>query len=360
MNRYQPARIVVEASVADAPLTRRILHRLAGTPFEIVEALTPEIRRIAEATDPISAGKGVMAISRFHGRFLKKCPGTQGFVCCNYAVINTVTGCPLDCTYCILQAYLANNPMIRIFANTGDLFSELEDALAASPQRHFRIGTGELTDSLALDSVTDFSRELVPFFAAQRNATLELKTKTDCVENLLDLPHGGRTVVGWSVNPESLIRSDEKGAPSLAERLDAARRCHGAGYRIAFHFDPIVFEPGWEERYRPVVEKIFEAVPAVSVAWVSLGGLRFPPELKPFMQNRFPESRLTTGEFVPCRDNKFRTIRPIRVPGFRKMVSWIRGYGPTVPVYLCMESRDVWESVFGELPSGIENLAGIF
>ena len=360
MNRYQPARIVVEASVAEAPLTRRILKRLAGTPIDVVETVSAEIGRIADTVDPIAVAKGVLAISRFHGPFLKKCPGTQGFVCCNYAVINTVTGCPLDCTYCILQNYLANNPMIRIFANTGDLFSQLEEAFAASPQRHFRIGTGELTDSLALDSVTDFSRELVPFFGAQKNATLELKTKTDSVENLLDLPHGGRTVVGWSVNPESLIRSDEKGAASLAARLDGARRCHDAGYRVAFHFDPIVFERGWEERYRPVVAQIFEAVPPEAIAWISLGGLRFPPELRPFMRNRFPESRLTTGEFVPCRDNKYRYIRAIRVPGYRKMVSWIRVHSPAAPLYLCMESRDVWGLVFGELPSGIESLAGIF
>jgi len=31
-----------------------------------------------------------------------------------------------------------------------------------------------------------------------------------------------------------------------------------------------------------------------------------------------------------------------------------------VPVYLCMESREVWERVFERIPSGIENLAGIF
>ena len=32
--------------------------------------------------------------------------------------------------------------------------------------RQFRIGTGELADSLALDPLTGLSRELVPFFAA--------------------------------------------------------------------------------------------------------------------------------------------------------------------------------------------------
>jgi spore photoproduct lyase len=360
MELYRPQRIVVEQGVSDYPLTKRVLERFPEVPSETVEDFAPEIRRVASETDPIAAGKGVLVISRFRGQFLKKCPGTQGFVCCNYAVMNTATGCTLDCTYCILQDYLKNNPIIRIFANTDDLFAELQAAFSVSPDRLFRIGTGELTDSLALDPVTDFSREIVPFFARQKNANLELKTKTNHVENLLDLPHGGRTVVAWSVNPEGLIRSDEKGSASLEQRLDAAKRCHGAGYRVAFHFDPIVFDRGWEASYSPVVEALFEAVPAESIAWISLGGLRFPPELKEIMASRFPESRLLAGEFVPCPDNKFRYIRPIRVRGYRQMLSWIRSFGPRVPVYLCMESRDVWELVFKKVPVRIKNLAGIF
>ena len=35
---------------------------------------------------------------------------------------------------------------------------------------------------------------------------------------------------------------------------------------------------------------------------------------------------------------------------YRKMVSWIRRAAPTVKIYLCMESREVWEQVFGYAP----------
>jgi hypothetical protein len=36
---------------------------------------------------------------------------------------------------------------------------------------------------------------------------------------------------------------------------------------------------------------------------------------------------------------------------YRKMVRWIRRAAPTVKIYLCMESRQVWEQVFGFAPS---------
>ena len=175
MNRYQPARIVVEASVAEAPLTGRILKRLAGTPFDVVETVSAEIGRIAEAVDPIAAGKGVLAISRFHGPFLKKCPGTQGFVCCNYAVINTVTGCPLDCSYCILQAYLETKEPVY-FTNFEDLEKELLEI--SRTQRYLRIGTGELTDSLALDPQTNFSQKILSIFEKFPGIVFEFKTKS--------------------------------------------------------------------------------------------------------------------------------------------------------------------------------------
>jgi len=341
-------------------MTRRIMENLSGLPCEVVRDADSLMRELAGEEDPLAEGKKWLLISRFRGNFLKKCPGTQGFVCCNYSVVNAATGCPLDCTYCILQMYLKNNPMIRVFANTEDLYSELEATFRGAGGRRFRVGTGELTDSLALDPITGFSREIVPFFARQENAILELKTKTDCVENLLDLPHQGKTVIGWSVNPESVIVSDERGASSLEDRLSAAVRCHAAGYRIAFHFDPILFDPGWEDRYHPVVRQVLAGVPAESIAWISLGGVRFPRALKEIMRERFPRSCIRAGEFVPCPDSKFRYLRPVRVPGYRKMVEWIRRAVPQVPIYLCMESREVWEAVFRTLPSRIENLAGIF
>ncbi len=357
---FSPERILIEAGAEDLPMTRRILARLPGVPVETLRALGPWIRQTARDADAARAAKNWLVISRYPGTFLKKCPGTQGFVCCNYWVINAATGCPLDCTYCILQGYLENNPMIRVFANTDTLFSELERAFAAARGRRFRVGTGELTDSLALDGLTDLSRELVPFFARHTNAQLELKTKTDQVGNLLDLAHQGRTVIGWSVNPPPVIASDEQGTAPLARRLRAAERCQSAGYPVSFHFDPMVLEHGWEGAYREVVRQIFETVPATSIAWISLGGLRFAPELKPIMRRRFPESRLVCGELVPCPDRKLRYLRTLRVPAYRRMLRWIRALGPQVPVYLCMESRDVWEAVYQGPPSELQNLEGLF
>jgi len=82
-----------------------------------------------------------------------------------------------------------------------------------------------------------------------------------------------------------------------------------------------------------------------------MGVLRTTPELKRTMRERFPASRLATGEQVFCPDGKLRYFQPLRVAMYRKMLAWIRRTAPTVKVYLCMESREVWRQVFGFAPS---------
>jgi spore photoproduct lyase len=153
------------------------------------------------------------------------------------------------------------------------------------------------------------------------------------------------------MNPQRVIDSDEDGTASLEERLAAARRCQEAGYRLGFHFDPMIEYAGWEKEYAELIEQIFAAVDWRRIAWLSMGVLRTTPELKRTMRDRFPRSRLITGEQVLCPDGKLRYFQPLRVAMYRKMLHWIRRAAPTVKVYLCMESKEVWQQVFGFAPS---------
>jgi len=285
------------------------------------------------------------------GEFFKKCPGSDGQVCCNYFVINFASNCPMDCSYCYLQEYLQDNAALKVFSNVGDLIDEAERTLQKHRGVFFRIGTGEITDSLALEPYTGMARELIPYFAERANVLLELKTKSDCVDSLLDLDPKGRVVVAWSMNPQPVIDLEEHDTASFSERLAAARRCLDAGYRLGFHFDPMIEYEGWQADYQAMLEAIFAGVDWRRLSWLSLGVLRETPGLKRTMRRRYPQTRLLTGEQVLCPDGKMRYFQPLRVEMYRKMVEWIRRQAPTVKIYLCMESREVWQQVFGFAPA---------
>jgi spore photoproduct lyase len=252
----------------------------------------------------------------------------------------------MECTYCFLQSYLTF-PYLVVYVNLDDLFRELRQRFAAEPDRVFRVGTGELADSLALDHLTGYGRSLVEFFAAQRNAILELKTKTDMVDNLLGLRHNRRTILAWSVNPPEIARLEELKTSSLPRRLAAASRCGEAGYPIGFHFDPLVHYPNWASDYREVVDRVFAAVPPEQVAWISLGGLRMPAAQRQGIKERFPHSSLPYGELIPAEDGKLRYFKGIRLEMYRSLLFWIKEHAPSARVYTCMERPEVWRRVFG-------------
>jgi spore photoproduct lyase len=349
MKLFQPEEVIIERGSEESPICRNLRNALPQVPFRIVETI--HNGDSAYAPQAFGAAKKKLLITRHKGEFLKKCPGSGGQVCCNYFVINFASNCPMDCSYCYLQEYLADNPALKVFSNIGDLLREADDLLSKHRGVFFRIGTGEITDSLALDRYIGFSREVIPFFAEQPNVLLELKTKSDCVEGLLGLDPKDRVVVSWSMNPQRVIESDEDGTASLNERLAAARRCQDAGYRVAFHFDPIIDYSGWEKDYAQLIEQTFATVDWRRVAWLSMGVLRTTPDLKRTMRARFPRSHLITGEQVLCPDGKLRYFQPLRVAMYRKMLGWIRRAAPMVKLYLCMESKEVWQQVFGFAPS---------
>jgi spore photoproduct lyase len=230
-----------------------------------------------------------------------------------------------------------------VFTNMDDLLGEVGTRLGQAPGRLFRIGTGEISDSLALDDLTHYSRRLVPFFGRLSNGILELKTKSDRIANLECLDHRGHTVVSWSINSRRITREEELKTASFDERLAAARRCQDWGYKIGFHFDPLIHYEGWETDYQGAVEDIFRVVDASRVAWVSLGSLRFTPHLREIVRHRFPKSKIPYGEFVPGHHRKIRYFRPIREEMYARMRSWIREAAPQAFVYLCMENRAAWE-----------------
>ncbi|MEK6197697.1 MAG: DNA photolyase, partial [Desulfobacterales bacterium] len=271
--------IHVEPDCIDHPVTREILARAGNIPVEVISEDNHRMPDLGFYPKSLTAGKRHLLLGKNRGRFFKPCPGTKEYICCDYQVLNIGMNCPMDCVYCILQAYL-NNPYLSFFVNVEDMLGELTEAFTQNPDRFWRIGTGEFTDSLALDQLTGLSRVLVQFMRSKKSAVLELKTKTDVVGNLEGLDHGGRTVVAWSLNSPVIVAREELRAASLDQRLAAAAKCASWGYKLAFHFDPIIYHSGWQDGYAETIERLFATVPKENIAWISMGCLRYLPALK--------------------------------------------------------------------------------
>jgi spore photoproduct lyase len=336
--------IIIEEQVRTSDLARKVLLAYPDLPVRWVDQEPP-----ATSLQPDPDTKKILFLTRFKGELIKPCPGTKDYICCGYQILHFGSNCPIRCSYCILQAYF-NQPYIRLFANSEELFSRLDAYVHEHKGEMLRLGTGEFTDSLALDSVTGFSTLLMEKVSAYPRLVVELKTKTVMIRNLLGRTPLKNIIPSWSLNASGIVSREEPGAASLSERLGAARTCQERGYLVGFHFDPLFLYNGWEEDYHRTVRDLFAQVSPERIAWISLGCFRFMPPLKSIIQERSPRSRYIYEEFIPALDRKMRYVQAVRVEIYRRMLQWIKGYGGNFPVYLCMENSSVWKKVFGFIP----------
>jgi len=336
---FKPEKIFVEKAVKKSYLVDNFRRRFPETKIEELNYYSDYLKTnkfsLAELKKPY------LFIVKEKWDFLKPCPCTKYHLGCGYWILNLGFGCPYDCSYCFLQHY-TNFPGIILPGNLEDFFDQF-DKFSQKLKKPIRIGTGEFSDSLALDHLTEYSKELIPYFQ-KKPVLFELKTKSANIDNLLKLKASKNIIISWSLNPENLIDSQEIAVATLRERLKAAKRVQAAGYGIGFHFDPIIHYSSWKDDYQQLIDTLYSQLPP-PFAWISLGTLRSNRQLKTITEMRFPKSDIFYGELLIGEDKKLRYPKALRKEIYPAMAGWIRKYDHHTPIYLCMESKDVWQAL---------------
>lgn len=281
---------------------------------------------------------------RPRGDIVRDCPGTRNHVCCGYKTIDLVEGCPLSCSYCILQAYM-NRPGIRITDDIDYVIGQIDEAIDRETEHVLRFGTGELSDSLALDRKYKLNWRLIDYFGRKKRAILELKSKWASIDHLISHlnPY---TVISFSLAPQQSIDREEKKTSPLYKRLKTARRAQEAGCFVGLHFDPIIIYPGFEKDYDYLIDDIGRILDPEKIIWLSMGLLRFPA---PLFDRFLSEGRksLLYGEFSRGEDGKYRYVKQERIRIYSRLYTRLMERCNGLFVYLCMERPDVWEKVTG-------------
>lgn len=325
-------------------------------PFADEQQLNENLARLKDSGVP---SKEVLVLKEFKGRVFQKCPGSKGMICCNYYLINTCFDCLYDCAYCFLRSYL-NSYGITQFTNTGRIFEEIESSPEYQNRKLIRLGTGEFTDSLMFDEFTGIASELIGFASTRPRIMLEFKTKSCSIDHLLDIPVKGNTVLAWSLNRQDMIDKFERGAASLEDRLEAARKAAEGGYYVAFHFDPLILTDGCFEKYLDIADRIFDEVDHEKIVWISMGGLRYIPSFREVLRFQKPDEELILSEMLTGHDGKMRYLKPERIECYRALLERIRSNSNRAFVYMCMESAEVWKAVFGADYKSSEDLENAF
>lgn len=342
---------------------------------ERVRSLYPADRIVVVEDDPFKDRKGSLTkkefelskkrlyLTPFQGEFFKRCPGStqkKVLACCNYHVLNLGQQCNFNCSYCYLQSYL-NTPVTKIYTNIDEALNELNAIAESRSELPFRVGTGEVIDSLSLDPLTLYSRKLIEFFRRYPSWILEFKTKSAAVDQFLDCTHAGNVVVSWSINPAVVIDKEEHGTASLDDRLDAARKCRDKGFPVAFHIDPMIWFPEWKDAYHDLVRRITELFTPQDINVVSIGALRFQPSQRHLMRERFGmDSWVTRAEMFPSEGGKMRYDARLRQEMFQHVLGTFKKVDEGYRIFFCMETPESWISAYDALPMKRPELQPLF
>ena len=330
---FYPKNVFIEKDASGTHLAKRFKSIFTESNFKEISSLKDyRSRNKNNKIENYNKRRDAVFIVNEYYDFFRKCPCTKNAYSCGYHIFNLGFGCTFECSYCYLQEY-TNTPGIILPANINRFFDEYN----LYKMEGLRIGTGEFTDSLALDDVTEYSLYLTEFFLNQKGTTFEFKTKSTNIKNILKAKHQDNIVVSWSVNPQNIIDKNEFFCPSLKKRINAMAECVKADYKIGLHFDPVIYNSEWEATYASLIENLFSRVKPESIAWISIGTLRFNPDIKRIIEKRFPENKILDEELILGYDRKLRYPYSVRYKIYKKMIELLFKHSRKLRLYLCME-----------------------
>ena len=198
--------------------------------------------------------------------------------------------CPFDCRYCFLQGMYQSAHHV-IYVNYEDFMDEIKQTVSEeeTPCTFF---SGYNADSLALEPITHFAREFLPFFSGLRNATLELRSKSANIRELLKHPASKNIIVAFSLNPDIICDQHEYKAASLSKRIKAIKQASAHGYSVGVRIDPVIYCNNFNAVYRSFIEHIAKEIGHCHIHSISLGGLRFPAKMHQKIVKLYPSNKL--------------------------------------------------------------------
>jgi len=301
----------------------------------------------------INGEKGIKKLHSERGVLLlrdRKSPFIEQFKhpigrCAKFYKLTAYNNCNFWCEYCYLYLTFRTQPISTHFMNYDQMYDEIMKFDRSRVPKSFKLlNLGELGDPLAVDYITGFAKQIIPFMPEHAPGTrLLFLTKSDCVDEILELDHGGQSIISFSLNTETVFQQLEHRTASPESRLAAAAKVQKAGYEVRLRIDPVIFYSTWEKDYIELVDKIFQFVQPTRI---TIGEYRPSNGLANHIGSRFPDSPLLRINKSMVREGgKLRYKKDQRIEMFRTIIETIKQNRSDIHIALCKEQPQIWKAL---------------
>lgn len=239
---------------------------------------------------------GVILAKNRDKLFYPGAPFCQSFGNEHFYYTSCVKNCCYDCSYCYLRGMYPCGYM-TVFVNLEDYFRELEQLLSTGESVYLCVSYD--TDLLALEPLLGYCERWIEFAAGHSNLKIEIRTKSGNAGLFKNVfrTSSENVIFAWTLSPEPVSNMAEKGMPSLAARLEAAKAAKDAGFPVRLCFDPMIFHNGWQKSYSDVISAAFSKLKPEEILDVSVGVFRISNNYLRRMRN-VSSDRITSFPYV--------------------------------------------------------------
>lgn len=282
--------IYIEEEIAEHPRTQEILARFPDA-IKIPCERYGEIFNRKAQNFRLQKKQPALILAKKHKGMVLPTPKQYGIGAEHNYYFSHMLNCLYDCRYCFLQGMFQSAHYV-LFINYEDFIEDIRTFLEKHTNQTVHFFSGYDCDSLALEPVTHFTDEFLPFFEENQNALLELRTKSTQIRNLLKRDPIENCVIAFSFTPDKIATAIEHKAPNVEKRLNAILDLQQAGWQIGLRFDPLIYTHDYKEGYAELFNEIFSKIDLDLVHSVSLGGFRLPKSYFRKIEKLYPDEKL--------------------------------------------------------------------
>jgi spore photoproduct lyase len=286
--------IYIEEGAEELPKSREILSRFP-------KASVIPCKHYKEVFNPsnqsfrLQKKNPALILAQQRGKLTHPIPQSYGVGGKHNFYFSHLLNCLYDCRYCFLQGMYPSAHYL-LFVNFDHFKGEIKKT-SNSLDDECWFFSGYDCDSLALESVTGFASDFLPFFQELPNAWIELRTKSVAIQSLQKIDPLERAVVAFSFTPQEISTQLEKGVPSVKTRIAAMQKVAEQGWKVGLRIDPILDCKDFENRYFNLFKEIFENIPEKAIHSISMGAFRMPKGFYKKIEKQYPEEALFAGGF---------------------------------------------------------------
>lgn len=345
---FKPDKILLWDKASDSFETQRIISLFKNTPVKIIKSQKMDYSDPKSITETLQKSKKILMIGKTSS-FINHFDGNIGnnMRCFPYyKLVPLSNGCPYSCIYCYLAyVYRKYGAFIKININYDKMLKQINN-ITSSNLHKICFNFGEMLDSLALDHITNLTTLLVPLFKNLNNAYLMMLTKSNNIENLLELKPNPQVVVSWSLNPQTIIDKYEIGTASFDERINAAKQCQKHSYRIRFRIDPGIIYDNWKTDYKSVLKQTLTSTEPENITIGMLRLFKGHITLSRKTYDIKPNSDIFGSLKEPAEDGKLRYDFKQRIEFYKFLIDTILSYNKKVSIGICRENQKIYDYLY--------------